>query len=71
MAVKKIDLADAKYEKFYLPATKSIAAKKAEKLSRQLNRAALVANQSIGKKKWLCVDDLIMKSRAPRSRLEM
>lgn len=70
--IKSLDLADAKYDKFYLSAVKKQALMKAVKLERDLQRAALLCIKDAeiaSKSNKVDIDKIFVKPPA-RSRLE-
>lgn len=71
--VQKITLADAKYDKFYLPASLSKNRKIQEKLDRDLKRAEVLTHAEAGSvfKSKRLVAALQLAVKSPRSRLEM
>jgi len=68
----RLELADSKYDKFYLVASKKQAAIKTERLERDLNRAAMLCMkdaETAFKSKKVNIEDIFAKP-PPRSRLE-
>ena len=71
--IAKIQLADAKYDKFYLKSIKKYETRKETKLARDLFRAEMISSKDAAfqiKKPKVDVDTLGVKF-SPRSRLEM